>query len=221
MNRGSRGADRGGTGVAGRWTSVVLGGTVADGSRLRWPGAVGAFALLGEVLWTGIVVAVAGLPLVTLPAAVAAGAAHLRRHLRGEGASFGQFMADLRRAVPGGAVVGAAALILVVVVAADLVIVLGGGVPGAAPVGVVVALVGVAGIGLVATAAASWRPGAPWRRLLRDAAVASWRDPRGVALTAVAFGLTGVAVWQFLPLVIPALGVLVFALVVVAERRGA
>ncbi|MDG4865535.1 hypothetical protein P8605_46050, partial [Streptomyces sp. T-3] len=40
-----------------------------------------AFAVFAECLLTGVWIAVAALPVVTLPAAVAAGAGHLRRHL--------------------------------------------------------------------------------------------------------------------------------------------
>lgn len=88
----------------------------ADGSVLRWPGAASKFALLGEVLWVGILVAVASLPVVTWPAAFAAGASHLRRFLRGESATVGQFVDDVRRAVPGGVVVGAASLLVALLI---------------------------------------------------------------------------------------------------------
>lgn len=54
----------------------------------------------GQVLWVGILVAVASLPVVTWPAALAAGASHLRRFLRGESATVRQFVGDVRRAVP-------------------------------------------------------------------------------------------------------------------------
>lgn len=92
----------------------------ADGSVLRWPGAASKFALLGEVLWVGILVAVASLPVVTWPAAFAAGASHLRRFLRGEGATVGQFVDDVRRAVLRGAVVGAASLLVALLIVLDL-----------------------------------------------------------------------------------------------------
>ena len=52
------------------------------------------------MLWVGILVAVASLPVVTWPAALAAGASHLRRFLRGESATVRQFVGDVRRAVP-------------------------------------------------------------------------------------------------------------------------
>jgi hypothetical protein len=60
------------------------GPTLEERDPVRYPGAKGAFALFGEVLLTGLLVTVAGLLVVTLPAALAAGIRHLRRYAGAE-----------------------------------------------------------------------------------------------------------------------------------------
>ncbi|MHA6523012.1 hypothetical protein [Tessaracoccus sp. G1721] len=193
----------------------------ADGSVLRWPGASSAFTLLGEVLWVGILMALACVPVVTWPAALAAGAAHLRRFLRGEGATVGQFFADLRLAAPGGAAVGVASVLLGALIALDLGIAAGGGLPGAMPIAVALsAAAGVAAV-VILTAAVSWRPGLSWKALLTQAPRRLAQAPFVAVMTAVALGLAVVIVWQYLLLLAPALGVLAFALVAVHERHSA
>ena len=50
----------------------------------RFPGAKSAFGLLGEVLLIGILMAIVSLPVITIPAALAAGVRHLRRYLKAD-----------------------------------------------------------------------------------------------------------------------------------------
>lgn len=116
---------------------------------LRWPGARARFALFGEVLWVGALMALVSLPLVTWPAAVAAGSAHLRRFVHAEATPASAFFADARAALPGGIVVGVVTTALGAVVGVELALAAGGIVPGA-----------LAGA-LVAAAAGSWRCCAP------------------------------------------------------------
>lgn len=66
------------------------------------------FAVFAECLLTGVWIAVASLPLVTVPAAFAAGARHLRRRTAHEGGGRREFVADFRAAVRGGWLVGTA-----------------------------------------------------------------------------------------------------------------
>ncbi|MGC3002738.1 hypothetical protein ACPF8X_31305, partial [Streptomyces sp. G35A] len=54
------------------------------------------FALFAECLLTGVWIAVASLPLVTYPAAFAAGARHLGRRVRHQGGGCREFAADFR-----------------------------------------------------------------------------------------------------------------------------
>ncbi|CAL8968173.1 hypothetical protein TESS_TESS_01597 [Tessaracoccus sp. O5.2] len=192
----------------------------ADGSVLRWPGAASKFALLGEALWVGILVAVASLPVVTWPAAFAAGASHLRRFLRGESATVGQFVDDVRRAVPGGVVVGAASLLVALLIVLDIAIARDGGLPGAAAVAVVLSVAAAAAALVVVTAAASWRPGRTWWAVVASSPGRLARDPFAAVMTAVALGLAAVITWQYALLVVPAAGMLVFAVVAVQESRG-
>ncbi|NEE02272.1 hypothetical protein [Phytoactinopolyspora halotolerans] len=192
----------------------------ADGSALRWPGAADTFALLAEALWVGVLVTAVGLPIVTLPAALAAGGRHLGRFIRAEDASLRLFFADLRAGLRGGVLVGCCAVVAVAVFGLDLVI----GASGALPGGPLVLAVGTAG--LVATgvvvvqASALWRPETGWTAAIRAVPSSLRADVSGAALLVAALGLTVLAAWQLPPLIVPALGCLVFAAQVLGERRA-
>ncbi|MEE2567831.1 Poxvirus protein I5 [Pseudarthrobacter sp. J64] len=79
---------------------------------------VNKFALFAETLLTGVVVLVLSLPLITMPAAYAAGIAHLKRHLDGRDDSIRSLWDSFRAALPGswkaGFVTAAAAVVIVV-----------------------------------------------------------------------------------------------------------
>lgn len=190
-----------------------------DGSRLRWPGAAQRFALFGEVLWVGALMAIVCVPVITWPAAVAAGAAHLRRYLSAEATPPSEFFRDALRAMPGALAVGAATTALAAVIGLDLALLAGGGLPGGMPVAVIVAAIGVVALVLAVIAASLWSPGTPWRALVQISPRVARADLSGTAYTVAALGLAATIVWQFLPLVIPVLGLLAFALVAVGERR--
>ncbi|MCX3059076.1 hypothetical protein OFY01_04695, partial [Streptomyces sp. GXMU-J5] len=68
------------------------------------------FTVFAECLLTGVWIAVGCLPLVTAPAAFAAGARHLRRHLTGRTGGWRAYLTDLRAAARRGWLVGAAGL---------------------------------------------------------------------------------------------------------------
>jgi len=159
------------------------------------------------------------LPVITWPAAVAAGAAHLRRFLSAEATPASEFFRDAVRALPGALGVGAATTALAAVVGLDLVLLSAGGLPGGVPVAALVAAIGVAALVLTVIAASLWSPGTPWRALLRISPRVERADLSGTAYTVAALGLAATIVWQFLPLVIPVFGLLAFALVAVGERR--
>lgn len=190
-----------------------------DGSTLRWPGAAQRFALFGEVLWVGVLMAVACLPIVTWPAAVAAGSAHLRRFLAAEATPVPAFFADVRKALPGALVPGVVTMVLVALAAVDIALLATGVIPGGLGVAVVAAVVAAAAMVVVVLAASVWTPGTPWRMLLAAAPRIARADVSGTVYIVVALGLAGVITWQFLPLGIPALGLLAFALVAIGERR--
>ncbi|MEV4777141.1 hypothetical protein [Microbacterium sp. LWH12-1.2] len=190
-----------------------------DGSQLRWPGAVNRFALFAEVMWVGILVVACSLPIVTMPAALAAGIRHLRRHLRAEASGIGLFLRDLQRALLGGLGVGAIAVAATALLVWDVLLASGGVLPG----GPVVGVVGVFGLLFVAlatlTAAAGWSPTSGWLAAVRAVPARIGADAMGSAYLAAAIVLTAVVTWQLLPLIVPGVGCLVFAVVAVGERK--
>ncbi|MFD9252154.1 hypothetical protein, partial [Streptomyces bottropensis] len=136
------------------------------------------FALFAECLLTGVWIALASLPLVTYPAAFAAGSRHLRRRTAHEGGGWREFWADVRTAVRGGWLVGLAGWGALAAVWVDVQAVRAG-IPGGPLVGAVgvLALIGAVVAGL--RAAAVWRPGATWRALLGAAGRRTVLDPAG------------------------------------------
>ncbi|WP_243229585.1 DUF624 domain-containing protein [Microbacterium sp. CIAB417] len=195
------------------------GPTLEDRPPARFPGAKGAFALFGEVLWTGLLITVAGLPVVTLPAALAAGIRHLRRYVNAEESHARTFWHDWRRALlPGGLVVGAAAVVLAVVLVVDIRVAATGALPG----GEAIALIGwaglVAGAALVLVTASAWTPESGWRAAVGAAFRNAASDPVGAIYLAVAAVLVGVVTWMLIPLVLAGLGCAAFAAVAVPAR---
>lgn len=190
-----------------------------DGSTLRWPGATARFALFGEVLWVGVLCCGTGIALITLPAACAAGSAHLHRFLRAESSSTKLFLTDLGSALRTGWLVGVVAVLGTAILLLNIVIANSRLLPGwqfvlAGGVLVLAALV----VGLAGTTA-RWQDSRSWRRAgwawLQDVRT----DPPGVLWLLVAVLLTILAVWQLPPLVVPGIGCLVFAALTTAVRE--
>ncbi|MFF8609823.1 hypothetical protein ACF06X_28295 [Streptomyces sp. NPDC015346] len=183
------------------------------------PQTLERFGVFAECLLVGIWITLASLPLVTLPAALAAGAAHLRRWTGDEEGGLRAFTADLRSAARRGWLVGVAVWAALALVWLDLAIVRAG-LPGGRTVG---ALGVLAAIGLVVTvlrACAAWRPGSSWRSLLAAAARRTVRDPAGSLLVVCGFAVIAASAWFAVPLAAPALGVAMAATLAV-ERRTA
>ncbi|MEI5584684.1 MULTISPECIES: hypothetical protein [unclassified Agromyces] len=205
--RAARHAERSGSGP-----------TRSDAPPARFPGATSAFGLLGEVLLVGVLVAVVSIPIVTLPAALAAGVRHLQRFLRAEHSALGLFWADVRAGSPGGIGVGAASVVLVLLLLLDIDLAGSGALPG----GPVVAAVGWAGLAALAlavfTAAGRWSPELGWLGALREVPRTVASDPVGAAYLVAAAVFAVVVTWQLLPLVVPALGCVALAIVAVPER---
>ncbi|MEU4166742.1 hypothetical protein AB0F46_07625 [Streptomyces sp. NPDC026665] len=176
------------------------------------------FALFAECLLTGVWIAVASLPLVTVPAAFAAGARHLRRRTAHVGGGRREFAADFRAALRGGWRVGlagwaGAGAVWVDVQAARA------GIPGGSLVGVVglLALIGGAVAGL--RAAAVWEPGAAWRGLLAAAGRRTVLDPAGSFLLVGGMAVVVCSAVLVAPLAVPVLGAVAAAAVAVEERH--
>ncbi|MFC7761302.1 hypothetical protein ACFQY4_27110 [Catellatospora bangladeshensis] len=108
----------------------------------------GGFALLGEVLLTGVAVALLALPVLTAPAALAAGIGHLRRYVDDQASPLSVLWRDARAAAAGGAAVALAAL----AGAAAAVFAIGLASADPTPAGTVMAAAGWLVLGIVATA---------------------------------------------------------------------
>lgn len=193
----------------------------ADGTALRWPGAANRFALFAEVLFTGLLVTILALPLVTLPLALAVGARHLRRFVLDEPSSLRTALAEARAGVLRSLPVGLALLALSAVLGLDLLVASTGALPGATAVAVVCGALLAAALVVVLTASALWVPDSRWVPLLGEAATLAVRDLRGSGALLVALVLAAVVTWQLAPLVVPALGCTVFAALAVRLSRTA
>ncbi|MBA2812567.1 hypothetical protein E0500_035925 [Streptomyces sp. KM273126] len=175
------------------------------------------FALFAECLLTGVWIAVASLPLVTYPAAFAAGARHLRRRIAHEGGGWREFVADFRSAVRGGWAAGLLGWATAAAVWVDVQAVRAG-LPGGPLVGAVgvFALIGITVAGLRATAV--WQPAVSWRTLLADAGRRTVLDPAGSFLLVGGLAVVAGSAWFAAPLALPVLGAVAAAAVAVEER---
>lgn len=184
----------------------------------RNPGARGAFGLFGEVLLVGILVALISLPLVTMPAALAAATRHLRRYVAAEGSGLDLGVRDFVRALPGGVVVSSVMAVLTALLVADVTVAASGALPG----GTVVAAfgwVGLVSIGaLMLSSAAAWTPESGWAAAVRSAPARFRADLVGTLYLAAAVVLVGVLTWTLPPLILPALGCAALAAVAIPER---
>jgi len=184
----------------------------------RFPGAKSAFGLLGEVLLIGILMAIVSLPVITIPAALAAGVRHLRRYLRAEDSGLEWFWRDVRASLLGGVGIGAASVVLAAVLALDIDLAGSGVLPGGPIVGVV-GWLGLAALVLALfTAAGRWSPRVGWLGAFRGVPRAVREDPAGAAYLVATGVFAAVVTWQLVPLVIPALGCIALAVVAVPER---
>lgn len=165
----------------------------------------------------GIVLLVA-VPVVTLPLALALGVRHLRRYLLAEAHGPGEVLADLRRGLLPSLVVGLATVLLAAALALDVAL----GTDGVLPGGRVVVVAGWVGLALLGTvlvvAARTWSPEDGWRPALRAVPQELAADPVGAGYVAVAVGFVALLTWQLPPLLLPGLGLLVFASLAVPER---
>ncbi|MEV1024675.1 hypothetical protein [Streptomyces sp. NPDC050264] len=175
------------------------------------------FGVFAECLLTGVWIALASVPVVTAPAAFAAGSRHLRRHLGQHIGGRREFIADFRLAVRRGWLVGLAGTAACAAVWIDL-RVARSGLPGgqlAAAVGIF-ALLGAAVT--VLRAAAVWEPEAHWRPLLGAAARRTVLAPAGSLLLVCGLAVVVLCAEFLAPLAVPVLGVLAAAAVAVEER---
>lgn len=185
----------------------------------RFPGATGRFALFGEIMLVGLIATVLSLLVITLPLALALSARHLRRYLKGEASGPRLFWDDLKAGLGGGLLVGLAMLVLLAAAILSLAI---------APTdltgfGAVMTVAGWLAIAAVAVTvlmlAGDWEPRTGWSGAIRRIGDRFEADPLAVVYLLLVAALVVVCAWQLGPLVIPALGVAVFLVVVLRERR--
>ncbi|WIM93951.1 hypothetical protein ACTOB_005946 [Actinoplanes oblitus] len=171
------------------------------------------FALATDLALIGVAVTALSLPLVTAPAALAAGSAAVRgRYHDGRLPGWHPLLHQYRR----GILPGLPVLLAIVVLLIDLAAVRGGRVPGG-PVLLAVTLVavlGLAGVAALTLVAVGRDPELPWRAAARW----SWEHPACVlalALTSVVAFVLTLAVPITLPLMI---GFHLFALHMISDR---
>lgn len=209
--RGASGTDRGASGTDGAGRM--------DGRRWHT-----GFALFGEVVIVGVLLALLALPLVTALPALAAGIAHLRRHLAGEGVEVARLLRDTaaawRALWPLALAFPVAALLLLW----NLSLAEAGVVPGSAALRWGSLALLVAWVVLLLRTAAAWRPGEPAPPAfdaLAEAVDAARRDPAGSLLLGAAAVMCAVFVWMLLPMLLFTGGLLALATVAVDLRRRA
>jgi hypothetical protein len=196
------------------------GPTLDDAPLPRFPGATGAFALLGEVLMTGLLITLVGLPLVTLPVALAAGIRHLRRYVAAEDSRLAHFGADVRVGLVPGAGVGAPVVLLALLLAGDIVVAGSAALPGAP----LVAAFGWIAMGALAAGlllvAGAWEPENGWRAALRAVPRTVAHDPAGAVYMVATAVVVGVVTWMLPPLFVAIIGCAALAVVAVPIRHG-
>ncbi|WLQ07243.1 Poxvirus protein I5 [Arthrobacter oryzae] len=206
------------------------------------PIPVNRFALFSETLLAGVLVLVLSLPLVTIPAAYAAGIAHLGRHLSGRDDSLRALRGTFRSALPGSWKLGITTAAAAVVIVLNLLLALAGQLPGQAVVLPATLILAAAGAVLLLRTAAAWSDdagsaaGAPkvgaasatasktgasktaWPAALDAAKMLSLRDWTGSLLLAAALFAAVVFVWMLAALFVVVPGTLILASAAVKMR---
>lgn len=203
---------------AARRAAISGAGPTSETGVARFPGARAGFALFGEVLMVGILITVIGLPLITLPAVLAAGIRHLRRYLHAEDSRLSLFWADLRAGILPGLAVGAGALVLALILLLDIDLAGSGTLPGG-PAIAAVGWIGLAAVGVtLLAAAAAWSPESGWRSALSRVPRALAGDIAGALYLLATVVFVVVVTWALPPLLIAGLGCAALAAVAIPER---
>jgi hypothetical protein len=203
------------------------------------PVPVNRFALFSETLLAGVLVLVLSIPLVTIPAAYAAGIAHLERHLSGRDDSVRGLWSTFRAALPGSWKLGFATAAAVVVIVLNLLLAWVGQLPGREVVLPATLILAAGAAVLLLRTTAAWSdfachgvsgsvagtgPGpdgrSAWRSALETGQAVSVRDWTGsLLLVAALFGAV-VFVWMLAALFVVVPGVLILASAAVKLRSN-
>ncbi|MFB0836985.1 Poxvirus protein I5 [Arthrobacter sp. E44] len=197
------------------------------------PIPVNRFAVFSETLLAGVLVLVLSLPLVTIPAAYAAGTAHLERHLNGRDDSVRGLWGLFKAALPGSWKLGITTAAAAVVIVLNLLLAWVGQLPGRGLVlPATLILAAGAAIVLLRTASAWSDYGGSdfaaagttgkdtWRRALETGQAFSLRDWTGSLLLAAALFCAVVFVWMLAALFVVVPGTLILAAAAVKLRSG-
>lgn len=184
------------------------------------PIPVNRFALFSETLLAGLLVLVLSIPLVTIPAAYAAGIAHLERHLSGRDDSIRALWGTFRSALPGSWKLGITTAAAAVVIVLNLLLTMVGQLPGQAVVLPATLILAGAGAILLLRTAAAWSdfadsaagaPSTAWPAALAAGKARSLRDWTGSLLLAAALFAAVVFVWMLAALFVVVPGTLILA----------
>ena len=208
----------------------------ATGKSSGNPGIpVNRFALFAETILAGVIVLLLSVPLVTAPAAYAAGVAHLERHLSGRDDSLRSLWGNFRRALPGSWKLGITTTVAAVVIVLNLLLALVGQLPGRAMILPATLILAAAGAILLLRTAANWSgsvtwdgdadhqpaevPGPErWAAAYSQAKADSVRDWTGSLLLLAALFMTVVFVWMLQALFVIVPGTLVLAAAAIKIR---
>ncbi|KIS26288.1 Poxvirus protein I5 [Arthrobacter sp. SPG23] len=205
--------------------SIMDSTTPASGHDDRIP--VNRFALFSETLLAGVLVLVLSIPLVTIPAAYAAGIAHLERHLSGRDDSLRALWGTFRSALPGSWKLGITTAAAAVVIVLNLLLATVGQLPGREVVLPATLVLAAAGAILLLRTAAAWSdaagstaPRSAWAGALDAAKTLSFRDWTGSLLLATALFAAVVFVWMLAALFVVVPGTLILASAAVKMRSA-
>ncbi|ELT45783.1 Poxvirus protein I5 [Arthrobacter nitrophenolicus] len=190
------------------------------------PIPVNRFALFSETLLAGLLVLALSLPLVTIPAAYAAGIAHLERHLAGRDDSVRGLWGTFRAALPGSWKLGLLTAAAAVVIVLNLLLAWVGQLPGREVVLPATLLLAGCGAILLLRTTAAWSDtagtgtdaGGAWRSALETGKALSLQDWTGSLLLAAALFGAVVFVWMLVALFVVVPGTLILAAAAVKLR---
>jgi hypothetical protein len=221
-------------------STVESTGSSNGGAGERIP--VNRFALFAETLLVGVLVLALSLPLVTLPAAYAAGIAHLERHLSGRDDSVRALWGTFRAALPGSWKLGTTTAAVTAVVVLNLLLATVGQLPATGVVLPATLLVATVSLVVLLRSAAAWsdvawsdvagsgaageRPapsaaaGTAWQQAFATGKGLSVRDLSGSLLLVAAIFMAVVFVWMLSALFLVVPGALVLAAAAVKMRAA-